>query len=150
LVPSYRPRFNGLKFKAIMLIRVLLGLTFVTKLLERHESEVVRRYREVLKRVEGDFRRSMEEAIEALGSEEVVVETCSEDLKAVKSIASELSKERNVKIKVSGKTIDVIGGVKVSRADGTMVYDATIDYRLGRLSDQLRTVVVKHLVSEDR
>jgi V/A-type H+-transporting ATPase subunit E len=31
-----------------------------------------------------------------------------------------------------------------------MVYDATIDYRLGRLSDQLRTVVVKHLFSEDR
>ena len=61
LVPSYRPRFNGLKFRAIMLIRVLLGLTFVTKLLERHESEVVRRYREVLKRVEGDVREKVEE-----------------------------------------------------------------------------------------
>jgi VIT1/CCC1 family predicted Fe2+/Mn2+ transporter len=61
LVPSHRPRFNGLKFRAIMLIRVLLGLTFVTKLLERHESEVVRRYREVLKRVEGDVREKVEE-----------------------------------------------------------------------------------------
>ncbi len=96
-----------------------------------------------------DFlRRSLEEAVDALGSEEVVVESCAEDLKAVKSIASELSKERNVRIKVSGKAIDVIGGVRVSRADGTMVYDSTIDYRLSRLSDQLRTVVVRHLLSE--
>ncbi len=94
------------------------------------------------------LRRSLEEAVDALGSEEVVVETCSEDLKAVRSIASELSKERNVRIKVSSKTIDVIGGVKASRADGTMVYDATIDYRISRLSDQLRTVVVKHLLPE--
>jgi VIT1/CCC1 family predicted Fe2+/Mn2+ transporter len=38
-----------------------LGLTFVTKLLERHESEVVRRYREVLKRVEGEVREKVEE-----------------------------------------------------------------------------------------
>ncbi len=98
-----------------------------------------------------DFlRRSLVEAVEALGSEEVLVETCGEDLKAVKSIASELSKERNVKVRVSSKTIDVIGGVKVSRADGSMVYDATIDYRLSRLSDLLRTVVVKHLVSENQ
>jgi len=121
-------------------------------LVKRAVSNAVDRIRSIKEsQTYRDFlRRSMEEAIEALGSEEVVVETCSEDLKAVKSIASELSKARNVKVNVSSKTIDVIGGVKVSRADGTMVYDATIDYRLSRLSDQLRTVVVKHLVTEDR
>ncbi len=114
----------------------------VSKAVERIRSaRESQPYREFL-------RRSLEEAIDALGSEEVVVETCSDDLKAVKSIASELSKERNVKVKVSSKTIDVMGGVKVSRADGTMVYDATIDYRISRLSDQLRTVVVKHLLPE--
>jgi Archaeal/vacuolar-type H+-ATPase subunit E len=121
-------------------------------LVKRAVSNAVDRIRSIKEsQTYRDFlRRSIEEAVEALGSEEVVVETCSEDLKAVKSIASELSKERNVKVKVSSKTIDVIGGVKVSRADGTMVYDATIDYRLSRLSDQLRTVVVKHLVADDR
>ncbi len=61
LLPSHRPRFNPLRFRAIMLLRALFGLTFVTKLLERHESEVVRRYREVLKRAEGEVREKVEE-----------------------------------------------------------------------------------------
>jgi len=116
----------------------------VTNAIERikstRDSEL---YREFL-------RSSLTEAIESLGSEEVVVETCEEDLKAVKSVASELSKEKGVKVKVSSKTIDVIGGVRVSRADGSMIYDATIDYRLSRLSDQLRTIVVRHLTSSNR
>lgn len=61
LVPTYRPRFRSLRFRAILLMRVLLGLTFVTKLLERHESEVVRRYRQVLERVDGTVRERVEE-----------------------------------------------------------------------------------------
>jgi VIT1/CCC1 family predicted Fe2+/Mn2+ transporter len=61
LVPSHKPKFYSLRFRVILLLRALLGLTFVTKLLERHESEVVRRYREVLERVDGDVRERVEE-----------------------------------------------------------------------------------------
>ncbi len=61
LVPSHKPKFKALRFRAILLLRAILGLTFVTKLLERHESEVVRRYRELLERVDGEVREKVEE-----------------------------------------------------------------------------------------
>ncbi len=61
LVPSHKPKFKALRFRAILLLKAILGLTFVTKLLERHESEVVRRYRELLERVDGEVREKVEE-----------------------------------------------------------------------------------------
>ncbi|MEM0376096.1 MAG: VIT1/CCC1 family protein [Nitrososphaerota archaeon] len=61
LVPSHRPKSRSLRFRTILLLRALLGLTFVTKLLERHESEVVRRYRSVLDKVDGQVREKVEE-----------------------------------------------------------------------------------------
>ncbi|MCS7094810.1 MAG: V-type ATP synthase subunit E family protein [Thaumarchaeota archaeon] len=91
------------------------------------------------------LRRSLNEAVDALGTDEVIAETCADDLEAVKSVARELSKERGVKITVSGKPIAVIGGVRASRPDGSMVIDATIDYKLKRFDEQLRSLVVRAL-----
>ncbi|MCS7094695.1 MAG: rubrerythrin family protein, partial [Thaumarchaeota archaeon] len=45
----------------ILLLRRLMGIVFVIKLLERHESEVVARYRRVLERLDGDLREKVEE-----------------------------------------------------------------------------------------
>ncbi|MCS7117862.1 MAG: V-type ATP synthase subunit E family protein [Thaumarchaeota archaeon] len=94
------------------------------------------------------LKRSLNDAVDALGTEEVVAETCADDFDAVKSIARELSKERGVKITLSGRHIAVIGGIRASRPDGSMVIDATIDYRLKRMDEQLRSLVVRALTGQ--
>ncbi|MCS7126784.1 MAG: V-type ATP synthase subunit E family protein [Thaumarchaeota archaeon] len=94
------------------------------------------------------LRRSLSDAVEYLGTEEVVVETCAEDMEAVRSIAKELSKERGVKVNVSVRPIPVIGGVRASRPDGSMVIDSTLDYRLKRAEEQLRSIVVRALTGQ--
>lgn len=55
------PRISRLRLYLIVLLRRLLGVMFVIKLLERHESEVIARYRGVLSRLEGGVRRKVEE-----------------------------------------------------------------------------------------
>ncbi|MEN3047835.1 MAG: V-type ATP synthase subunit E family protein [Candidatus Caldarchaeales archaeon] len=95
-------------------------------------------YREFLK-------RSLSDAVESLGTGEVVVETCAEDMDAVRSISKELSKEKGVKVKISDKPIPAIGGIRASRSDGSMVIDSTLDYRLKRAEEQLRSIVVRAL-----
>ncbi len=45
--PDVRPGVNRLKVYFVQMLRVLLGLTFTMKFLERHEDDVVRRYKEV-------------------------------------------------------------------------------------------------------
>ncbi|MCS7117588.1 MAG: VIT1/CCC1 family protein [Thaumarchaeota archaeon] len=54
---------RGLRLRLffILLLRKLMGIVFVIKLLERHESEVVARYRRVLERLDGDLREKVEE-----------------------------------------------------------------------------------------
>src|SRR5437867_3498083 len=45
--PNTRPSVNRLKVYFVQFLRVLLGLTFTMKFLERHEDDVIRRYKQV-------------------------------------------------------------------------------------------------------
>ncbi len=45
--PDTRPRVSRLRVYFIELLRILLGLTFTMKFLERHEDAVIRRYKQV-------------------------------------------------------------------------------------------------------
>nr|BAJ49560.1 conserved hypothetical protein [Candidatus Caldarchaeum subterraneum] len=60
LAPDQRPVFSKLRFWFIMLLRRLLGITFVIKFLERHETEVINRYRKVINKVEEQHRGKVE------------------------------------------------------------------------------------------
>lgn len=56
-------RMRGLRLRLflILLLRRLMGVVFVIKLLERHESEVVARYRRLLEGLDGEVREKVEE-----------------------------------------------------------------------------------------
>lgn len=60
---GYKPHVNRLVIKFIVLLRFLFGLMFTLKLLERHESEVIKGYKSYLLKLEGDERRKLEEII---------------------------------------------------------------------------------------
>ncbi|GBC70888.1 hypothetical protein HRbin02_00660 [Candidatus Calditenuaceae archaeon HR02] len=56
-----KPRVSKLRLYLIVMLRKFLGVMFVIKLLERHESEVIAQYRRALSRLEGEVRRKVEE-----------------------------------------------------------------------------------------
>ncbi len=91
----------------------------------------------------------LKESISAIGSNEVIVECNKRDTDLVKRSISGLSKE-NIKAKavLSEKTINVIGGIRMRSADGSMTYDNTLDSRIERLKPLIRKNIVQMLRGE--
>src|ERR671937_809105 len=86
----------------------------------------------------------LENSISAIGSDEVIVECNKNDLDIVKNAITDLSKNK-VRVKVSDKPINVIGGIRVRSADGSMTYDNTLDSRIERLKPLIRKNIVQML-----
>ncbi|MDJ0269342.1 MAG: VIT1/CCC1 family protein [Aigarchaeota archaeon] len=61
---GYEPRVSGLFIKLFHVMRVLFGLTFTLKLLERHEEEVIRGYKRYAATLSGDEKALVEEIIQ--------------------------------------------------------------------------------------
>ena len=96
-------------------------------------------YRDLLKRM-------IEESAQRLGSAEVVIECNKNDLEIVKKILSDLSANKNkVKITLSKKPIDIIGGIRAVSGDGTMTLDNALDSQIERLKPLIRKELVQLL-----
>ena len=96
-------------------------------------------YRDLLKRM-------IEESAQRLGSAEVVIECNKNDLEIVKKILSDLSVNKNkVKITLSKKPIDIIGGIRAVSGDGTMTLDNSLDSQIERLKPLIRKELVQLL-----
>ena len=81
----------------------------------------------------------IQESISSVGSNEVVIECNKNDAELVKKILSEQQgKNPKVKARLSDQYINVLGGIRVKSADGTMTYDNTIDSRIERLKPLIR------------
>jgi V/A-type H+-transporting ATPase subunit E len=91
----------------------------------------------------------LENSISAIGSDEVIVECNKNDLDIVKNAITDLSKNK-VRVKVSDKPINVIGGIRVRSADGSMTYDNTLDSRIERLKPLIRKNIVQMLRGEEQ
>ncbi len=75
----------------------------------------------------------IEEAIQALGTSDVVIHTNSKDKEITQSVLSKFSGAE-----LSSETIDCLGGVQVKSKDGTMTFDNTIDARTDRMKPLIR------------
>jgi V/A-type H+/Na+-transporting ATPase subunit E len=93
--------------------------------------------------------KMLKESISAIGSNEVIVECNKRDTDLVKKSISGLSKD-NIKAKavLSEKSINVIGGIRMRSADGSMTYDNTLDSRIERLKPLIRKNIVQMLRGE--
>ena len=94
--------------------------------------------------------KMLKESISAIGSNEVIVECNKRDSDLVKKSISGLSKDNNIKAKavLSEKSINVIGGIRMRSADGSMTYDNTLDSRIERLKPLIRKNIVQMLRGE--
>ena len=91
----------------------------------------------------------IEESVSSVGSGEVEIECNKNDAELVRRILSDLqNKNPNVQAKVSDHSIDVLGGIKVKSADGTMTFDNTLESRIERLKPLIRKNIAQMLRGE--
>ena len=86
----------------------------------------------------------IEDSAEKLGSE-IILQCNKTDLKLVKKMASEMSRDKKMKIAVMDQTINVIGGIKATSVDGSMTLDNTLDSSIESLKPLIRKDIVQLL-----
>ncbi len=99
------------------------------------------RYKELLKQM-------VEESMSAVGESNAVIIECNKnDVELVRNVVSELqtSGKLQQQATVSDQHIDVLGGVRIKSADGTMSYDNTLDSRIERLKPLIRKNIAQML-----
>jgi V/A-type H+/Na+-transporting ATPase subunit E len=98
-------------------------------------------YKELMKNI-------VEESMSAIGgSNEVIIECNENDADLVRKMimSSELQSKSKVQVKVSDRHIDVLGGIRIKSADGTVTYDNTLDSRIERLKPLIRKNIAQML-----
>ena len=92
--------------------------------------------------------RLLEEAIHQLSAESAVVRADEETMKALStSVIEKISKEMQIKIKL-GDPLEKGLGVIAETEDGHRQYDNTLETRLKRMQDTLRSSVYRILMGE--
>lgn len=96
------------------------------------------------------IRKMIEESISKLDSPEIIIECNKNDYELVKKVIQELSANKNNKVKltISKKPVDVVGGIRAISGDGTMTLDNSMDSRIERLKPLIRKEIVQLLRGE--
>jgi len=120
---------------------------------EESVNAVLQRARERIAQMGGrDLRDSLKslllEAIDAIGSKRVVVESNRAGLSVLQKMAGEIEAESNVKVSVSQKPIETAAGVRVRSEDGGVIYDNTVEARLERFRPLLRKEIARLFAAE--
>ena len=97
-------------------------------------------YKELLKHM-------IEESISAVGGSNAVIIECNKnDAELVGKVVSELQNSgRCSRQECRTSDIDVLGGIRIKSADGTMTYDNTLDSRIERLKPLIRKNIAQML-----
>jgi V/A-type H+/Na+-transporting ATPase subunit E len=91
----------------------------------------------------------LKDSVRMIDSEDLIVECNNNDIKLIeKAIADSFNANNKVKVKVSDRPIDAIGGIRVKSADGSMTFDNTIDSRLESLKPLIRKNIAQMLRGE--
>jgi V/A-type H+-transporting ATPase subunit E len=94
------------------------------------------------------LKQMVEESISAVGgSNAVIIESNKNDAEIVRKAVSELRDTGKVQqqAEVSDQHIDVLGGIRIKSAGGTMTYDNTLDSRIERLKPLIRKNIAQML-----
>ncbi|MGA9298203.1 MAG: V-type ATP synthase subunit E family protein [Nitrososphaeraceae archaeon] len=152
---EYEKIIQGSKKQAENLKRQILG----SKRLESRNQELLliemavndyfekarERFRELPrdKEYKSMINEMIDDCISAIGTEEIIIESNEMDSKMISEIISKKSKK--VKLSLSEKPINVIGGLRAMSADGSLTYDSTLELRMERLKPLIRKEIVQTL-----
>jgi V/A-type H+/Na+-transporting ATPase subunit E len=91
--------------------------------------------------------KMLENSISEIASDEIIIECNNNDLELVKNVVANFHNNNNnkVRLSLSDKPINVIGGIRLRSADGSITYDNTLDSRIERLKPLIRKNIVQML-----
>ena len=92
--------------------------------------------------------KMVEDSISVIGSDQVIVQCNSNDFDLVKKTISTVSTNNKVRVTLSDKPINVIGGIRVRSSDGSTTYDNTLDSRIERFKPLIRKNIVQMMRGE--
>jgi V/A-type H+-transporting ATPase subunit E len=91
----------------------------------------------------------LKDSVRMIDSEELIIECNKNDIKLIeKAIADSFNANNKIKVKLSARPINTIGGIRVKSADGSMTFDNTIDSRIERLKPLIRKNIAQMLRGE--
>ncbi len=124
------------------------------RLMDEKSEEVIR---EAMSRIssmprdseyEGILMALLEEAADAVGSQELIVRPARPDVQAVKKVISRASHRkrfRGISLRLSDDAVDSIGGLVVTSADGKVSYDNTFEARVARYREFIKSSIAEAL-----
>jgi V/A-type H+/Na+-transporting ATPase subunit E len=152
---EYEKIIQGSKKQAENLKRQILG----SKRLESRNKELLliemavndyfekarERFRELPrdKEYKSMINEMIDDCISAIETEEIIIESNEKDSKMISEIISK--KPKKVKLSLSEKPINVIGGLRAMSVDGSLTYDSTLELRMERLKPLIRKEIVQTL-----
>lgn len=157
LQSEYEAIIESSKKEAENLKRQIIGSSRLTArnkelvLIESAINEIFRKVKEKLQLKSNDklykdlLRKMIEESISRLDSPEIIIECNKNDFDTVKKIVQDLSADKKVKLTLSKKPIDIVGGIRAVSADGTMTLDNSLDSKIERLKPLIRKEIVQLL-----
>lgn len=89
--------------------------------------------------------KMLENSISEIASDEIIIECNNNDLELVKNVVANFHNNNKVRLRLSDKHINVIGGIRLRSADGSITYDNTLDSRIERLKPLIRKNIVQML-----
>jgi len=152
---EYEKIIQGSKKQAENLKRQILGsrrlesrnqeLLLIEMAVNDYFEKARERFRELPrdKEYKSMINEMIDNCISAIGTEEIIIESNEMDSKMISEIISKKSKK--VKLSLSEKPINVIGGLRAMSADGSLTYDSTLELRMERLKPLIRKEIVQTL-----
>jgi V/A-type H+/Na+-transporting ATPase subunit E len=89
--------------------------------------------------------KMLENSISEIASDEIIIECNNNDFELVKNVIANFHNNNEVRLRLSDKPINVIGGIRLRSADGSITYDNTLDSRIERLKPLIRKNIVQML-----
>ncbi|MFL6440698.1 MAG: V-type ATP synthase subunit E [Nitrososphaeraceae archaeon] len=89
--------------------------------------------------------KMLENSISEIASDEIIIECNNNDFELVKNVVANFHNNNKVRLRLSDKPINIIGGIRLRSADGSITYDNTLDSRIERLKPLIRKNIVQML-----
>ena len=152
---EYEKIIQGSRKQAENLKRQILGsrrlesrnqeLLLIEQAVNNYFEKARERFRELSrdKEYKSMLNEMIDDCISAIGTGEIIIESNEKDSKFVAEIISK--KPKKVKLTLSDKPINVIGGLRAISLDGSLTFDSTIELRMERLKPLIRKEIVQTL-----
>ena len=152
---EYEKIIQGSRKQAENLKRQILGsrrlesrnqeLLLIEQAVNNYFEKARERFRELSrdKEYKSMLSEMIDDCISAIGTGEIIIESNEKDSKYVAEIITK--KPKKVKLTLSDKPINVIGGLRAISLDGSLTFDSTIELRMERLKPLIRKEIVQTL-----